>query len=135
MGDESHNEDGKHTAYLQEPRGYRDCDPRLFCGLKKLLDGPGPRAVWMIERSSPELLPQGTKYVSEPLTREGRSEWLSRAVEEVRDRDVVLLILTTAFSRPRSRRATRMPSNASCGRKLNSLLNLMSSRLWSSTTI
>ncbi len=91
VGDESHNEDGKHTTYLDKPEEYRDCDPELFDGLKSLLDEPGPRAVSKIERPGLELLPRNTKYVSEPLAREARSEWLDRAIEKVRDCDVVFL--------------------------------------------
>lgn len=100
VGDQSHNEDGKHTTYLERPEEYRDCDPGLFDGLKSLLDGPGPRAVSKIERSSLELLPHGTKYVSEPLTREGRSEWASRALDMVRDCDVVFLDPDIGFQPP-----------------------------------
>ena len=100
VGDESHNEDGKHTTYLEKPEDYRDCDPGLFDGLRSLLHGPGPRAVRRIERSSLELLPHGTKYVSKPLTREGRSEWLSRAIEKVRDCDVVFLDPDRGFQPP-----------------------------------
>ena len=100
VGDESHNEDGKHTTYLDKPEEYRDCDPRLFGGLRSLLAEPGPRALSKIERSSLELLPRDTKYVSEPLAREGRSEWLSRAIEKVRDCDVVFLDPDRGFQPP-----------------------------------
>ena len=100
VDDQSHNKDGKHTSYLNKPWGYRDCDPVLFDGLKSLLDEPGPRAVRKIERSGLELLPRDTRYVNEPLARKVRSEWLDRAIEKVRDCDVVFLDPDVGFQPP-----------------------------------
>lgn len=100
VGDESHNEDGKHTTYLDKPEEYRDCDPGLFDGLKSLLDEPGPRAVSKIERPGLELLPRDTKYFSEPLTRDSRPEWLGRAIEKFHDCDVVFLDPDRGFQPP-----------------------------------
>ena len=36
--DESHNADGKHTAYLSKPAEWRNKDPLVFDGLKRLLE-------------------------------------------------------------------------------------------------
>lgn len=45
---EGHNEDGKHTSYLEEPELWRDLDPQLFDGLRILVQGK--RSVFELER-------------------------------------------------------------------------------------
>ncbi len=69
---ETHNDDGKHTGYLQtaSPK-FRDCDPELYDTLRKLLiDNSGSvmseqRRVATIESST--VLPSDTLFYNEPL--------------------------------------------------------------------
>jgi hypothetical protein len=59
--DETHNEDGRHTAYLKDER-YRRCDPALWQTLGHIVDS-GQRSVRALEDAS--LL--RAKYFDEPL--------------------------------------------------------------------
>jgi hypothetical protein len=112
--DESHNEDGKHTRYLDRLPRFRNCDPELYDGLRQLLLDDrggiisGRRHLATVEGSG--LLPAGTLFFNEPLRYNAgihfrdrtamRSEWLARALRATVNADVV-------FRRPRQRH--RMP--------------------------
>lgn len=100
--DEGHNDDGKHISYLQK-LAYRQCDLRLFDGLKLLLN-ERPRSVSEIQRS--DLLPSETTFFDTFLSYDGmpivgfenrqarlakRRKWLSDALDAVGNRDVVFL--------------------------------------------
>ncbi len=99
---EGHNDDGKHTSYLNKPE-YRPCDPELFDGLKLLLND-GKRSVSKIQRSN--LLPSETTFCDSILSYAGtpkvgvnsrqarlikREKWLLNAVETVMNCDVIFL--------------------------------------------
>jgi hypothetical protein len=103
--DESHNEDGKHTKYLNGSPRFRNCDPELYDGLRDLLtDGHGRlifdrRRVAIVEGSG--LFPFGTVFFSDPLQyRRGalskdrlsiRADWLARALRATAEADVVFV--------------------------------------------
>jgi hypothetical protein len=92
--DEAHNEDGKHTKYLNGSRQFRDCDPELYDELRELLvDDRGKvvserRRVATVEGS--RVFRSGTTFFSEPLQYPNgtfsedrlliRTEWLARAL-------------------------------------------------------
>ena len=48
--DESHNKDGQHTDYLDDPDRWRHLDPDLFCALRSIVQS-GRRTVRTIENS------------------------------------------------------------------------------------
>ena len=104
--DESHNDDGKFTRYLQVVnRKFRDCDQELYDGLRSLLvDNSGQmikenRQVRTIQHSA--LLPPDTIFYSEPLvcrkemlraTRlQTREEWFRGALEGTAEAELVFL--------------------------------------------
>jgi hypothetical protein len=60
---EAHNNDGRHTAYLQQPQAHNH-DPELHNALAKIVQGG--RTIERIEQSG--VLPSGTVYHHEPLT-------------------------------------------------------------------
>ncbi|MDJ0832291.1 MAG: hypothetical protein QNJ69_02145 [Gammaproteobacteria bacterium] len=100
--DESHTNDGRHIDYLRQ-QDFADCDPDLIAGLTRVIDNQ--RAIQALE--SAELLPNQPIYFSEPLdfhlryprqTVEhkqhrdaARSRWLERAIEAIRQCNVVML--------------------------------------------
>ena len=102
---ETGNGDGKHTAYLHDPRRYRRCDPELFDSLHCMFGDPGKhrqqtiRSVAAVESSS--ILPSKTVFYSEPLIfaksmpvasrLQVRSRWLRAALETTAKADVVFL--------------------------------------------
>jgi hypothetical protein len=100
--DESHNNDGKHTAYLQPTpqnhQRFRECDPELYDTLQQLVN-TGQRRVEAVERSN--ILGPHTAFYSRPLTYEGlrtrserlafREAWLAEALEAVKDCDLVFI--------------------------------------------
>ena len=90
---ETHNEDGKHTKYLCQAEKYRFLDPQLFDELKEIIDS-GSREVSAMEK--PEILE--AKFFSEILDfpisstiREVRRDWHSRALQEMKGKDIVCL--------------------------------------------
>jgi len=90
---ETHNEDGKHIKYLCQEEQYRFLDPQLFDELKSIIDS-GSREVSAMEK--PEILE--AKFFSEILDfptsskiREVRDGWHSRALHELKGRDIVCL--------------------------------------------
>jgi hypothetical protein len=104
--DESHNQDGKHVAYLQEARNrFRDCDVPLYDGLRSLLvDAQGQiiqahRRISTIESSG--LLPNDTAFFSDPLSypsglsisqrRSLRERWFSAALARTASADLIFL--------------------------------------------
>jgi hypothetical protein len=104
--DESHNQDGKHVAYLQKTKNrFRDCDVPLYDGLRSLLvDAQGQivqarRRIGTIESSG--LLPNDTAFYSEPLfyppglsiseKRSLRERWFSAALARTASADLIFL--------------------------------------------
>jgi len=102
--DESHNEGGKHTKYLNGSPRFRNCDPELYDGLRHLLLDdfgkviPARRRVATVEGSN--VLPPGTVFFSDPLRQDGtphkdrvsvRTEWLARALRATGQADVVFV--------------------------------------------
>jgi hypothetical protein len=103
--DESHNEDGKHTRYLNSSARFRNCDPELYDGLRTLLFDdcgrlvPDRRSVANIEGSG--VLPRGTVFFSAPLQyRRGslrnerlstRADWLAGALRTTAHADVIFV--------------------------------------------
>jgi len=100
--DEQHLKDGRHINYLSENK-FRYCDPKLFEILQKIISSD-KRNISVIEQS--KILPENTVFFSEYLsydnikanTLSGRQErillrdkWLVRALETVKDCDVVFL--------------------------------------------
>ncbi len=101
---ESHNDDGKHVAYLNDHR-FRECDPDLHDSMRGLLsDSSGQvaaarRKVSVIESGS--ILPAGTVYYGTPLSyakqmtpkdRLGaRAQWFAEALSAVASADLVFL--------------------------------------------
>ncbi len=100
--DESHNDDGRHTAYLKK-KEYVKCDEQLCEKMSQIVSGS--RTVSTLESMC--LLPANTVYFSELLDfhikffsqkktdkdrREfGRKNWLDNAVESVSDCNVTFL--------------------------------------------
>lgn len=100
--DEGHNDDGKHTTYLDKPE-FRNCDPDLFDGLKDAL-AEGRRAVSKIQGLS--LLPSGTVFHDAVLSYddiqlsgntskyprlEYRKRWVVEALRVTADKDIIFL--------------------------------------------
>ena len=90
---ETHNEEGKHTEYLCQAEQYRFLDSQLFDELKDIIDS-GSRAVSAMEKT--EILE--AKFFSEILDfptsskiREVRDGWHSRALHELKGKDIVCL--------------------------------------------
>ena len=93
VGDETHNNDGKHVGYLGQPR-YRLCDPVLFDGL---------HSVALLTRSVGRLaslgvFPSDTVYFDEPIDlghvfhserAHARSDWLVRALAATKESELV----------------------------------------------
>lgn len=98
---ESHNLDGKHVGYLQQPRKFRRCDPELFDSLQSMFSdgGTAPRRVATIEASS--VLPRDTVFHSSPLAypststlsqrEQLRKEWLESALSATETADLVFV--------------------------------------------
>jgi hypothetical protein len=93
--DESHNTDGRHTAYLRDPRKWEGYDPELFANLKRLI-ASGTRSVAELERAA--RLPNAT-FVGEPLpvdvhwSERGsqRRNWFDRLQRTLADRSLIFL--------------------------------------------
>jgi hypothetical protein len=103
--DESHNEDGKHTNYLNESRQFRTCDPELYDRLRELLvDERGKlishrRRVATVEGEG--LFPSETEFFSDSIQYQKgtlpenrlliRSDWMSRALRATAQADLVFV--------------------------------------------
>jgi len=103
--DESHNEDGKHTRYLNGSPQFRNCDPELYDGLRELLlDDCGKvvsdrQRVTTVEGSC--IFRSGTTFFTDPLRYQNgtpakerlhiRTEWLTRALRATAEADVVFV--------------------------------------------
>lgn len=90
--DESHNGDGRHTSYLDNPMVWRSLDPELFDALASVRHR---RNVASLEASG--VLP-GAIFASEPVPSSGvgaasrslaRSEWFSRTLETLQGCNLV----------------------------------------------
>lgn len=98
-GDEGHNGDGKHVAYLQNEK-FASLDPPLHRTLGELV-ARGRRTIGHIERSG--VLPEDTRYHAEPTTGqmgEGRVTtrrlayrlaWLAQALKATTTADLIFL--------------------------------------------
>ena len=92
VGDESHNNDGKHIGYLGDEK-YRGCDDELLVSLNSMLE-QGIRSVLEIERLN---LLKTQKYyherIIEPRTQAGttRSEWHQKGLDTMTSCDLVFL--------------------------------------------
>jgi hypothetical protein len=100
--DECHNNDGRHTSYLDNPN-FLDCDRDLCERLSAVVNGE--RSVAALEKAG--ILPSSTVYFSERLDfhlqhssqsetdkrarEEKRKGWLERAVQKVSDRNAIFL--------------------------------------------
>jgi hypothetical protein len=90
--------DGKFTEYLSVDReqSYRCASPDIYDGLRKIVRD-GDRRVSYVNKSG--ILPRGTIFYEEPLDyikfalpidrKRARSEWLSGALSETREADLV----------------------------------------------
>jgi hypothetical protein len=103
--DESHNEDGKHTEYLNGSPQFRNCDPELYDCLRELLvDGcggviSGQRRVATVERS--RVFRSGTAFFGDRLQYQNgtrskdrlliRTKWLARALRATAQADLVFV--------------------------------------------
>ena len=92
-----HNNDGKHTTYLDEDRfGYAQCHPELYRRFQAI-HRTGEKHVGVYARHN--VLPNVT-YFSEPMSYDGytyaqreawRAGWLDRAVQMAADAELVVL--------------------------------------------
>ncbi len=108
--DESHNNDGRHVAYLNRPE-LEAADPPLFSELAKIVSS-GRRSVRKIETSS--ILPRGTichrASVARPLDvsralgkaarLQQRARWLAGAARAVKSCDIVFFDPDNGFETP-----------------------------------
>ena len=78
--------DGKYISYLTAPCEYRHFDPELFDKLSQIVLWEQDRRIERVEQAG--LL--HAKFYSEPLEKE-RREWHIKALETLRDVDVVFL--------------------------------------------
>ncbi|MBI3307636.1 MAG: hypothetical protein HYZ84_07520 [Candidatus Omnitrophica bacterium] len=85
--DESHNEDGKHTTYLNQIT-FRGCDGELYDRLKQITLKK-KRRLSAIERS--KIFPPETVFYRKELNRRDRGEWLSNAVQQTSSCDIIFL--------------------------------------------
>lgn len=92
VGNETHNADGKHVSYTQNPRVWREFDPEVFDALRKLV--LADRSVAAIERANlisnatfaSERLPTSPTSVSR---RQERDDWFSRQRHKLQGCDVI----------------------------------------------
>lgn len=92
---ESHNSDGRHVDYLQNPDQWRSLDPQLFDGLSEIV-ASGRREVASLQEMT--LLP-GAVFASEPVSTEGsvtrrmdaRAAWFARAMATIDGCDFVFV--------------------------------------------
>lgn len=95
VADEAHNDDGRHTNYLNGINSWRSLDPVLFDSLARIV-GRDDRFVTALER---EDLLLGCRFVSDPLPTpriyterpDARRGWLERTTRAVADCDIVFL--------------------------------------------
>jgi hypothetical protein len=112
--DESHNEDGKYTTFLNPtPKNldlYRACDPDLYDALGDLLDG-GQRSVAAVRQTG--VLPNDTTFFEDRLTFAGmpnigpaardarlrlRLNWLGRALSQTESAEFIFLDPDNGFA-------------------------------------
>lgn len=118
--DETHNGDGRHIGYLDQPALWRPYDPDLFDGLRGVVLS-GQRSVLTLEGAS--LLPDAI-FHGEPVPTLGppvaramaRGAWFSRLEAQVASRDLVFVDpdngLETSRYSPTQRRAAKSVSLA-----------------------
>ncbi|MEP0961421.1 MAG: hypothetical protein ABJQ70_16455 [Roseobacter sp.] len=89
--DESHNEDGRHISYLEQPKKYESVDPELFEHLKSVVKNDRS-----IDSLSPMLggatcFDESVDFRSKPIPdrRQWRKEWFAKAKECVSDCDLI----------------------------------------------
>lgn len=91
--DESHNADGRHIDYLQQPARWRAFDPELFDRIHGIVN-VGNRAVKALEAA--DLIPDAVYWNEEAPTagssierRQARSAWFARGCSELAQCDVI----------------------------------------------
>jgi hypothetical protein len=104
VADESHNDDGKHRAWMDQPARYRPQDPALFDALLPLREG---------ERTVRRLAALGAPgWVSVedlvPTDVTARTDWVRRAVAAVAGCEVVCLDPDNGLFPPSVRRGSRV---------------------------
>lgn len=129
--DETHNGDGRHTAYLKDCT-FRPCDPPLWQALGEIV-AANRRQVSALEAAG--LLP--AVYYGEPLDFSGlnaagrqafRNQWHSRALERLRGQDILFadpdtgLIVPSAAGKPESRKYVLPQELADCYRAGSSVI-------------
>lgn len=93
--DESHNKDGRHVDYLEQPTVWRHLDAELFDALKHIVDS-GRRNLTEVELSG--ILPNAV-FSGQPLSFAGgleegvikRATWFRQVQEDLRDADLVFM--------------------------------------------
>ena len=90
--DEAHNDDGKHTGYLSDPR-FIGCDDELLGKLGCMVYG-NQRSVLMLE--SMGLIPKAVYYDEELLPPQTggtafRDQWHKNALKKLKDSNIVFL--------------------------------------------
>jgi hypothetical protein len=93
--DESHNGDGRHLCYLDQPQKWREFDPSLFDSLYAIRK-KGKRDIAYLE----QLLPGGTLFASEAIPSdtqpyscrpEKRQQWFQHVMEQLGGANLVFL--------------------------------------------
>jgi len=92
VGDESHNNDGKHIGY-QKDKKFLGCDDDLLCGLSNMIE-KGKRSVAELEKLN--LLSTGKYYhkrliESEVRDKNNRIKWHQNALDAMQGCDLVFL--------------------------------------------
>lgn len=91
--DESHNSDGRHTSYLDQPLKWRDLDPVLFDALSAVR---AQRSVTGLENTG--MLSGGAVFAGEPVTTShlkapdrssARFHWFERLISTLEECDLV----------------------------------------------
>lgn len=93
--DETHNGDGRHVSYLQQPAKWRDLDPHLFEGLARIVES-GARKVSALHGASlladtifyDRVIPDGA---TPALRRANREEWFGDLKNHLSSCDLVFL--------------------------------------------
>jgi hypothetical protein len=87
---ESHNNDGRHTAYLHKPERFKHLDPVVFEALARLIADGGPRSIARLEALG--LLPDAVFHDAVvPHSRPARHAWFQALRRHMAGRDLLFL--------------------------------------------